>query len=33
MGFEEEQSKELLEKFTTVEAVISSPEVKGKSHL
>lgn len=33
MGFQEEQSEELLEKFTTVEAVIASPEGKGKSYL
>lgn len=33
MGFEEEQSGVLLEKFTTVQAVIDSPEAKGKSYL
>ncbi|XP_026215995.1 stress-induced-phosphoprotein 1-like isoform X2 [Anabas testudineus] len=33
MGFQEEQSKELLEKFTTVQAVITSPEVKALKHM
>ncbi|XP_040893094.1 hsp70-Hsp90 organizing protein 1-like isoform X2 [Toxotes jaculatrix] len=32
MGFQEEQSKELLEKFTTVEAVLTSSEAKALKH-
>ncbi|XP_030283002.1 STI1-like protein isoform X2 [Sparus aurata] len=32
LGFEEEQSKVLLDKFTTVQAVINSPEVKTLKH-
>ncbi|KAM7419797.1 hypothetical protein PAMA_016746 [Pampus argenteus] len=31
LGFEEEQSKLLLEKFITVQAVLTSPDAKGKS--
>lgn len=31
MGFEEEQSKQLLEEFTTVQAAINSPTAKGRS--
>lgn len=31
MGFEEKQSKQLLEKFITVQAVITSSEAKSKS--
>ena len=33
LGFEEEQSKMLLDKFTTVQAVVTSAEAKSKSQL
>lgn len=32
LGFEEEQSKQLLEKFSTVQAVVASPEAKTLKH-